>query len=345
MDSGNNTLTQPRRGNTSASHQTSTHAGNRQGQKDAQSESIPSSFDSGLGKTRVVDQNGIPYGFVSHLFSVDHTLAPQPSFSPASAQSQVSTQSMAALPPQAPLPLVSSYPAETESLNGLASPFVQRSNSASTVAQPGLARRSHNPFQNMKLSHFFHGIHVSTNFSILMAFLFFLGWLFVVYWVRHNEPFADQVLGTVPQSITSAVDRRLVDGIKQAFPIRLSSDTGAIYEPLPGSQRSTVDLMRNQMNTLPAVPSAQLFGSPAQTQASQAQYGSNGQVQEMEASISPAGTETQQMVAPMVVPATTAQTASVVPPVYPVNATQPSACAVSTVQSSNGPKLKFIVNE
>ena len=88
-----------------------------------------------------------------------------------------------------------------------------------------------------------------------------------------------------------------------------------------------------------------LFGSPAQTQASQAQYGSNGQVQEMEASISPAGTETQQMVAPMVVPATTAQTASVVPPVYPVNATQPSACAVSTVQSSNGPKLKFIVNE
>jgi hypothetical protein len=78
------------------------------------------------------------------------------------------------------------------------------------------------------------GINVTPNFLFILLFAGFIGWLFVIYWVRHHEPLANSVLGTsVASSPTAAADRRLIAGTKIAFPTRTCAEMGDIYVPTP----------------------------------------------------------------------------------------------------------------
>lgn len=90
--------------------------------------------------------------------------------------------------------------------------------------------------QAIKPGTFFQGINISANFWLAMMFLGFISWLFVVYWIRHHEPFANQVLGTgAAQSATANYDRRMMAEIREAIPINNSAQGETIYVPDPGS--------------------------------------------------------------------------------------------------------------
>jgi hypothetical protein len=65
-----------------------------------------------------------------------------------------------------------------------------------TEASDLSAQVDHNPFKSVKLSDVFKGITVTPNFMLAMMFVGFAAWLFVIYWIRHNEPLANQCLGT-----------------------------------------------------------------------------------------------------------------------------------------------------
>ena len=86
--------------------------------------------------------------------------------------------------------------------------------------------------KGVKLSDMLQGINVTPNFMLAMLFLGFTAWLFVIYWIRHNEPLANQVLGT-PQAVapTAYQDQQIVKGLKHALPIRTSDRTGNFFTP------------------------------------------------------------------------------------------------------------------
>lgn len=85
--------------------------------------------------------------------------------------------------------------------------------------------------QGLKITDLFAGITFTQNFMWLVLFLGFFGWLFVIYWVRHNEPLANQVLGQPNHSPKANEDRALVAGIKKVLPVRTSHKTGDFYVP------------------------------------------------------------------------------------------------------------------
>lgn len=87
-------------------------------------------------------------------------------------------------------------------------------------------------FAGLKFSDLFQGITVTPNMMLLFLFVGFAAWLGVVYWVRHHEPFASQVIGTrTAHAPTGHADRKLVEGIRHALPIRTNSTAGMIYVP------------------------------------------------------------------------------------------------------------------
>lgn len=132
---------------------------------------------------------------------------------------------------------------------------------------PGATSRRWTPsLHGLKLSHAFQGINFSTNFLFFLLFLGLFLWLFVIYWVRHHEPFANQVLGTPALSSSTMADRALVNGIKKTFPVRTSPNMGDIYVPGSEAQAQPVasdspfanavaPVMSNQAGYLP-------YGSP-----------------------------------------------------------------------------------
>lgn len=85
--------------------------------------------------------------------------------------------------------------------------------------------------KGLKLTDAFAGITLTQNFMWLVLFVGFFGWLFVIYWVRHNEPLANQVLGKPNHSPKANEDRALVAGIKKVLPVRTSHKTGDFYVP------------------------------------------------------------------------------------------------------------------
>ena len=78
-------------------------------------------------------------------------------------------------------------------------------------APPSQSVMYSNALAGISLSEAFQGIRVTPNFLYLCLFAGFTFWLFVVYWIRHNEPLANQVLGTY-----SANTRHTVDEIGRA---------------------------------------------------------------------------------------------------------------------------------
>lgn len=100
--------------------------------------------------------------------------------------------------------------------------------------------------RGIKMSDALQGINVTPNMLLLILFLGFAAWLGVVYWVRHHEPFASQVLGTRGvHAPTGHADRHIVNGIRNALPIRTAPTSGMIY--VPGVPAASPD---------PAVPAA-----------------------------------------------------------------------------------------
>jgi hypothetical protein len=84
--------------------------------------------------------------------------------------------------------------------------------------------------KGMKLSHLFEGLHFTTNCWQIVLFLGFIAYLFVIYWIRHHDPLASEVMGNrVMQG--DVADQRIVDATKVAIPIKSSYDTGSIYVP------------------------------------------------------------------------------------------------------------------
>jgi hypothetical protein len=216
--------------------------------------------------------------------------------------------------------------------------------------------------QGMKLSHFVQGINFSANFGLLMMFVGFTLWLFVIYAIRHNEPFANQVLGTVPMSESVAADRRLVNRLNNAMPVKISH--GDVYEPLPAEQAAEQQIEQpvpqpqivspntvpvatnpNQPFGLPvgaAPQQAELSGLPSGNAAATQSYSftPSAQAQDVVAPAVPA----QDLSAPM--PAMTAQSATTSPQAgsTPPTGSGQSAYTVSSVPTRFGPKVKVIVN-
>jgi hypothetical protein len=86
--------------------------------------------------------------------------------------------------------------------------------------------------QGVKLSNFFQGITISANAWLAIMFMGFISWLFVLYFIRHHEPFANAVLGSsAAQSPTADFDRRMIANVKEAFP--LHTPNMGLYAPSP----------------------------------------------------------------------------------------------------------------
>lgn len=86
--------------------------------------------------------------------------------------------------------------------------------------------------QGVKISSALKGLNITSNFMWLVLFVGFFLWLFVVYWIRHNEPFANHVLGPgAAHSKTGHDDRRLIENMRDALPFKVSKDTGYVYVP------------------------------------------------------------------------------------------------------------------
>lgn len=85
--------------------------------------------------------------------------------------------------------------------------------------------------QSMKLSNALQGIVITPSVWLLLLFTGFVAWLFVIYWIRHHEPLINAVIGTgAAQSATAGYDRKMMAGIKDAFPVRTR---GELYCPSP----------------------------------------------------------------------------------------------------------------
>ena len=109
--------------------------------------------------------------------------------------------------------------------------------SASKVKMPDLLSAV-GSFNFMSL---FKGINITPNHLLILLFGFFFFWLFVVYWIRHNEPLANQVLGSSHAfAPTAQQDRHLINGVKEAYPVRTSPTSGQIWTPPIGIHGSNV---------------------------------------------------------------------------------------------------------
>ncbi len=99
-------------------------------------------------------------------------------------------------------------------------------------------------FQTLKFADLTQGMQISPAFGMLLVFLSFIGWLFVVYFIRHHEPMADQVLGKAPPADSVYADRNLMNQVRHAMPFANFS-SATVYEPLPDGQRSTVEAVKH----------------------------------------------------------------------------------------------------
>lgn len=117
------------------------------------------------------------------------------------------------------------------------------------------AQVDHNPFKSVKLSDVFKGITVTPNFMLAMMFVGFTVWLFVIYWIRHNEPLANQVLGTPTHGAPLAEhDRAIVKGARNALP----------FLPSPRTEFYTPDKrLRDQTQTSSGLPPLPTLGDPS----------------------------------------------------------------------------------
>lgn len=91
------------------------------------------------------------------------------------------------------------------------------------------------PAPNFKFTDIFSGWKMTVNGITALFFIGYALWLVVLYFIRHNEPLANQVIGTPNAGApTSDYDRILVGGAKYALPIQA---TGAHGFYTPGAKK------------------------------------------------------------------------------------------------------------
>ena len=128
--------------------------------------------------------------------------------------------------------------------------------------------------QHAKLSHLFEGMHITANMGFGLLFAFLICWLFLLYFIRHHEPFAGSVLGhSAAQSSRIAVDRQVINGSHIAMPYPTRADD-TFFVPSPGQPepQATPVLPQTPDLTVAApvqspqlVPSAMVPQAPSQT--------------------------------------------------------------------------------
>jgi len=105
----------------------------------------------------------------------------------------------------------------------------------------------------IKLSDVFQGFKLTPNGITALFFVGFGAWLFVLYFIRHNEPLANQVLGTPNAGApTSHADRIIVSGAKNALPIAApggfyNGDNKQVSESLPQNGDASHFSQQSQM--------------------------------------------------------------------------------------------------
>lgn len=115
--------------------------------------------------------------------------------------------------------------------------------------QPGKGGAT-NYAARVKFTDIFKGFKMTVNGIVALFFLGYALWLVVIYVIRHNEPLANQVLGTPNAGAPTAhVDRLIVGGAKNALPINATGHHG-FYTP---------DKKHHQTSALPATGNAQDF--------------------------------------------------------------------------------------
>lgn len=92
-------------------------------------------------------------------------------------------------------------------------------------------QKTGNASDKVKFTDIFTGFKPTVNGIVAMFFIGYALWLVVIYMIRHNEPLANQVLGTPTAGApTSHVDRIIVGGAKYALPIN-STGTQGFFTP------------------------------------------------------------------------------------------------------------------
>ena len=179
--------------------------------------------------------------------------------------------------------------------------------------------------QSMKLSDFTSGLSFTPAMGMLCLYAGFIGWLVLLYAIRHNEPLANQILGTTPASqgpwaYCSNADRHIVDATR-AMPI----PTDTLRQDHQRAVMSTNDQPQDA-NTDPAqAQEAQPLGFiPAAAPAPKPIF-----------TVSPASNTTA---------GANSTNDSYTLPAGVVAPSASNRYSVSTTRNGSGPKLKFIVN-
>jgi len=90
--------------------------------------------------------------------------------------------------------------------------------------------------KGMSLKTLTQGLVITPNFLFFCLFAAFTGWLGVIYWIRHNEPFANQVVGGISAyAPTAHFDRKLIGSAREALPIKTTKNSGIVYTPAPAN--------------------------------------------------------------------------------------------------------------
>jgi len=126
--------------------------------------------------------------------------------------------------------------------------------------------------QGLKLENLIAGINITPNFLLFALFASFVGWLGVIYWIRHHEPFANLVLGSsAAYAPTVGADRVLINDCRQAAPLKTSAQSGIVYVPQP-SENSATPPAGSQVNGGLSQAMASAFGqTPSVMKANPAQ--------------------------------------------------------------------------
>lgn len=118
-------------------------------------------------------------------------------------------------------------------------------------------------FEAFSWSHLTSGLKVNSGVRFAIIFMAFMGWLFVVYWIRHHEPLTNQVLGiAVPQSSTAAADRALISDVKKVLPFQIPTTVRSFYAPTPQQSSSNILPVINAPNYNRPLSASNMLDTP-----------------------------------------------------------------------------------
>ncbi len=118
-------------------------------------------------------------------------------------------------------------------------------------------------YQYWNLANFMEGLKVNTGIRFAVLFIAFAGWLYVIYWIRHHEPFINQMIGTQTSlAPTAAQDKSMVAAIRNVFPWRTSPSMGELYVPSPEVKKDSREITK--MSPTPSYVENRMIFGPGQ---------------------------------------------------------------------------------